>query len=88
MEGNLKAEYLEQGRYQIEFAGGVPPNKHYSVSIIGTWNDREDDNSALLFSVGKKTPSNFIMTMNRDLGKEDGDPNYPSVPCVEITISY
>jgi hypothetical protein len=88
VEGNLKAKYLGTGKYQIEFLGGVPPNVHYSVSITGTWNGREDYNSALLFSVGKKTTSNFIMTMNRDLSEEDGDDNFPSIPCVEVTISY
>jgi hypothetical protein len=88
VEGNLKAKYLGVGKYQIEFTGGVPPNVHYSVSITGTWNNREDNNSALLFSVGEKTTSSFIMTMNRDLSVEDGDSNAPSIPIVEITISY
>ena len=97
---NLSVTYLLPGRYRINFINGkTPPNIYYSVSISGTWNNRADDNSGMIYSVDFKTMSSFIMTQKlvKDNGNparlSDGDVNYTpdliqSNPFTEVSVSY
>jgi hypothetical protein len=91
---NLRPTYMGTGKYKITFTNGkVPPNTFYSVSITGTWNNRADNNSGMVYSVCKKTTTDFIITQkkptggleNGDTGTSDG---YQSEPFTEVTVSY
>jgi hypothetical protein len=91
---NLKPTYMGAGIYKITFTNGkVPPDTFYSVSITGTWNNRADGNSGMVYSVCKKTTAHFTVTQKRDLSVEDGDTTVTndgvmSIPFMEVTVSY
>jgi hypothetical protein len=88
----LKPTYLGQGKYKITFTNGkVPPNIYYSVSITGTFNDRADADSGVVYSVCKKGTGDFTITQKRVLDSDylvlrDGDAT--GIPSIEVTVSY
>jgi hypothetical protein len=89
---DLKPTYLGQGKYKITFTNGkVPPNIYYSVSITGTFNDRADADSGVVYSVCKKGTGDFTITQKRVLDSDylvlrDGDAT--GIPSIEVTVSY